>query len=273
MAAAAPKLDDLLRECAPLLVAYSGGVDSAYLAWAAQQAAPGQVLAVIADSPSLPRRALADAVAFAERHGIPCATIATAELASPEYRRNDPDRCFHCKDELFRRLDQERERRPGFRTLAYGLNADDSVEFRPGHRAADAHGVRAPLREAGLGKAAIRARARAAGLDVWDRPAAACLASRVAYGIEVSADLLARIERAEADIAALGFRQFRVRCHGPEAARIARVEIARDELARALDLAMAERLATILKRQGFHYVTLDLQGYRSGALNEILTTS
>jgi len=249
-----------------MLIAYSGGVDSAYLAYAAQQAAPGQVLALIADSPSLPRSALREALEFARVHAIPCATLATAEMDNPEYRRNQPDRCYHCKDELFRRMEAELECRPGFRTLVYGVNCDDRLEFRPGHRAAAEHKVRAPLLEAGLGKAAIRARARAAGLTVWDRPAAACLASRVAYGIEVTPALLARIELAEEALYELGFRQVRVRCHG----EVARVEIARGELPRALDLAMADQIATRLRRAGFHYITLDLQGYRSGALNEIL---
>ncbi len=256
----------VLEECAPMLVAYSGGVDSAYLAYAARQAAPGGVLALIADSPSLPRSALAAALAFAAAHDIPCETLATQELDNPEYRRNDPNRCYFCKDELFGRMAEELRRRPGFRTLVYGVNADDQLDFRPGHRAADAHGVRAPLLEAGLGKAEIRARAKAAGLAVWDRPASACLASRVAYGTEVTAEVLARIERGEEALYGLGFRQVRVRYHQ----EIVRLEIARAELPRALDLAMADRLVEIFKALGFRYVTLDLQGYRSGSLNEIL---
>lgn len=264
--AANPELDAIVRDCAPLLVAYSGGVDSAYLAWAAQQAAPGDVLAVIADSPSLPRSALQKALAFAAGHAIPCEVIATEEMANPEYRRNQPDRCFFCKDELFERMRQELARRPRFRTLAYGVNADDRLDLRPGHRAATAHGVRAPLLEAGLGKAEIRRRARAAGLEVWDQPAAACLASRVAYGIEVTSAVLARIEQGEDALHALGFRQVRVRYHRD----IVRLEIARDELPRALDLGMADRLATIFRQLGFRYITLDLEGYRTGALNEIL---
>jgi pyridinium-3,5-biscarboxylic acid mononucleotide sulfurtransferase len=249
-----------------MLVAYSGGVDSAYLAYAAQQTVPGQVLALIADSASLPREALHSALAFAAAHGIPCETIATAELDNPDYRKNASDRCFHCKDELFQKMEGELARRPGFRTLVYGVNADDSLDFRPGHRAAQAHGVRAPLLEASLGKAAIRARARAAALDVWDRPASACLSSRVPYGIAVTPEILARIEAGEAALAELGFRQVRVRYHE----QLVRLEIARDELPRALDIAMADRLTQIFKRLGFAYVTLDLQGYRSGALNEIL---
>lgn len=258
------ELETILRACAPLLVAYSGGVDSAYLAYAAQQAAPGQILAVIADSPSLPRAALKDAVAFAEAHQIPCEVIHTGEMDDPNYRRNAPDRCYFCKDELFRRMEAEMARRPEFRTLAYGVNADDKLEFRPGHQAAVKHGVRAPLREAGLDKAEIRRRAHAAGLEVWDRPAAACLASRIAYGIEVTPDVLARIEKGEEALYALGFRQVRVRFHR----EIVRLEIAREELPRALTMPMADELTAIFRKLGFRYVTLDLEGYRTGALNE-----
>lgn len=260
-----------LRSAAPLLVAYSGGVDSAYLAFAARRAlaadwdgaAPG-VLAVIADSPSLPRAALAAALAFAAEHDIPCLRIATAELENPAYRANDRQRCYHCKDELFQRLRRELEARPGYRSLAYGINADDRLDQRPGHRAAVEHGVLAPLRDAALGKAEVRALARAAGLAVWDRPAAPCLASRVAYGTEVTAEILHRIEAGEAALGGLGFREFRVRHHGP----LVRIEIAPAELARALDREMAARFTAIFKRLGFAYVTLDLEGYRSGALGE-----
>lgn len=259
------ELEAILRECAPLLIAYSGGVDSAYLAYAAQQAVPGQVLALIADSPSLPRSALRSALAFAEAHQIPCEVIATHEIEDANYRRNGRDRCYFCKDELFQQMEQARLARPQFRTLAYGVNADDRLQDRPGHRAALDHAVRSPLREAGLGKAQIRALAHAAGLEVWDRPAAACLASRIAYGQAVTHELLARIEAGEEALYELGFQQVRVRCHG----EIVRIEIAREELPSALTLEMADRLTTVFKRLGFHYVTLDLQGYRTGALNEV----
>ncbi|MGH9475258.1 MAG: ATP-dependent sacrificial sulfur transferase LarE [Terriglobales bacterium] len=260
------ELSAILRECAPLLVAYSGGVDSAYLAWAAQQAAPGEMLAIIADSASLPRRALRQALEFAAGQAFPCEVIHTEEMANLNYRRNQADRCYFCKDELFERMEQELARRPGFRTLAYGVNADDQLDVRPGHRAAQAHGVRAPLREAGLDKAAIRQRAHAAGLGVWDRPASACLASRVAYGVEVTPDVLARIEQGEEALYELGFRQVRVRYHR----EIVRLEIARGEMPRALQMDMADRLTAIFRQLGFRYITLDLEGYRSGALNEIL---
>ncbi|HET9784954.1 MAG TPA: ATP-dependent sacrificial sulfur transferase LarE [Terriglobales bacterium] len=262
----AKELEMVLRECAPVLIAYSGGVDSAYLAYAAQQTIPGQTLAVLADSPSLPRSAKQAALDFAARHGIECQVISTTEMANPDYRKNAPDRCFFCKDDLFSRMEEEMTRRPNFRTLAYGVNADDKLDFRPGHRAAANHGVRAPLLEAGLGKAAIRTRARAAGLEVWDRPAATWLASRVAYGIEVTPAVLAKIEQGEEALYGLGFRQVRVRYHQ----EMVRLEIAREELPRALSLDMADRLTAIFKELGFRYVTLDLQGFRSGAMNEIL---
>lgn len=264
-AAKEARLRAVLQDCGPTLVAYSGGVDSAYLAWFAAQMPGMEMLALIADSPSLPRTQLQFALDFARQHGIPCEVIQTQELDNPDYRRNDPNRCFFCKDELFSRMEEETARRGRFRTLAYGVNADDTLDFRPGHRAAAQHGVRAPLLEAGLTKQEIRTLAHAAGLEVWDRPAAACLASRVAYGISVTPEVLRVIEEGEEAVRALGFRQFRVRYHK----EIVRLEIAREELPRALDLAMADRLTGIFKKLGFRYVTLDLEGFRSGAMNEV----
>lgn len=271
LAAKADLLAERLRAAAPLLIAYSGGVDSAYLSFAARQAlasvwdgeAP-PLLAIIADSPSLPRAALAAAQTFAARHDIPCRVLATSELDNPAYRANDGQRCYHCKNELFVRMRDELAARPGFRALAYGLNADDPVESRPGHRAALEQGVLAPLREAGLGKADIRALARGAGLDVWDRPAAPCLSSRLARGLEVTPTRLAQVEAAEIAVAKLGFREFRVRHHGA----LARIEIAAAEMEGALEPAMAARLAAAVRPLGFTWVTLDLEGYRSGSLNE-----
>ena len=217
-----------LRRYDQLAVAYSGGVDSAYLAWEAHQVLGDRMIAVIADSPSLPRTHLAFALAFAEEHGIPLRVVQTAEMESEAYRRNDGARCFHCKDELFRTMAGVL-RELGMTTMAYGRNRDDSGDFRPGQRAADQHHAVAPLNDAGLGKAEIRALAQAAGLSVWDRPASACLSSRLEYGRPVTTEALRQIEDAEEALLALGFRQLRVRHHG----ELARVEIERSELAEA----------------------------------------
>ncbi len=262
--AAEGRLRVILEECGPALVAYSGGVDSAYLAWMAYQVQGARMLAVIADSPSLPRRHLREALAFAARHAIPCEVVTTSEMANPDYARNDRNRCFFCKDALFARMEQAAAERPGLGCLMYGVNADDTLDFRPGHRAATEHGVRAPLLEAELGKSAVRSLAQRAGLEVWDRPASACLSSRVAYGLSVTPEVLARIEAGEEALYRLGFRQFRVRFHQD----IVRLEIARDELPQALTLEMAGELTRCFKALGFQYVTLDLEGFRSGAMNE-----
>ena len=248
-----------------LLVAYSGGVDSAYLAWAAHRALGGNMLAVIADSPSLARTHRADALAFANEQEIPVEVIATSELERPEYTRNDGQRCFHCKDELFDVMENLRATRC-FDAIAYGVNVDDQGDFRPGQNAARKHHVAAPLLEAGLTKQEIRELARDAGLRVWDKPASACLSSRIEYGRPVTREALDVIERGEEALRGLGFRQFRVRHHG----EIVRIEIARDELERALTPAMAAKFTTIFKALGFHFVTLDLEGFRSGSMNSLL---
>ena len=254
-----------LSQSGRLLVAYSGGVDSAYLAWAAHRALGGNMLAVIADSPSLARTNLADALAFANEQEIPVEVIATSELERPEYARNDGQRCFHCKDELFDVMENLRATR-GFDAIAYGVNLDDQGDFRPGQNAARKHHVAAPLLEAGLTKQEIRELARDAGLRVWDKPASACLSSRIEYGRPVTREALDVIERGEEALRGLGFRQFRVRHHG----EIVRIEIARDELERALTPAMAAKFTTIFKALGFHFVTLDLEGFRSGSMNSLL---
>jgi uncharacterized protein len=258
-------LEELLRASGRVLVAYSGGVDSAYLAWVAHQQLGSNMLALIADSPSLARTQLADAIAFAREQQIPLEVIPTSELDRPEYVRNDGQRCFHCKDELFAAMENLRAVR-GFDVIAYGVNQDDQGDFRPGQQAAQQHNVAAPLLQAGLRKADIRALAREAGLRVCDKPASACLSSRIEYGREVTREALAVVEAGEEAIRGLGFRQFRVRHHGD----IVRIEIAREEMDKALSPAVAAQFAAIFKALGFKFVTLDLEGFRSGSMNALL---
>ena len=254
-----------LRSLGRTLIAYSGGVDSAYLAWTAFQTVGSNMLAIIADSPSLARTHLADAVAFAREHGIPLEVIPTMELERPEYARNDASRCFHCKDELFTVMESFRSAR-GFDAVAYGVNVDDQGDFRPGQQAARQHHVSAPLLDAGLTKDEIRSLAQTAGLRVWDKPASACLSSRIEYGRPVTREALSAVEQGEEALRALGFRQFRVRHHG----EIVRLEIAKEELPRALDPALAAEFTRIFKGLGFKFVTLDLEGFRSGSMNALL---
>jgi pyridinium-3,5-biscarboxylic acid mononucleotide sulfurtransferase len=260
-------LDSRLHNLGRTLVAYSGGVDSAFLAWAAYQALGNDMLAVIADSPSLARSHLADAIAFAREQAIPLEVISTAELDRPEYIRNDASRCFHCKDELFSVMESFRLAHD-FHSIAYGVNVDDQGDFRPGQAAATQHHVAAPLLEAGLTKREIRELARDAGLRIWEKPASACLSSRVEYGRAVTREVLSVIEQGEDALRELGFGQFRVRHHGD----IVRIEIARDELSRALAPEMAVEFTRIFKSLGFKFVTLDLEGFRSGSMNSLLTT-
>ena len=261
-------LQDTLVSLGSLLVAYSGGTDSAYLAYAAHCALGDLMLAVIADSASLPRKELASALAFAADHSIPIEVLRTHELENPDYRRNDAQRCFHCKDELFLQMEQKRQA-TGFEHLAYGMNLDDVGEFRPGQKAAALHNALAPLATAQLTKAEVRTLARAAGLTIADKPASACLSSRIEYGRAVSAENLLQVEQAEDALHALGFPQVRVRHHG----ELARVEIARDDMPRALTLAMLDRITAAIRPLGFTYVTLDTQGYRSGSMNAVLPVS
>jgi uncharacterized protein len=258
-------LDAKIQALGRTLVAYSGGVDSAFLAWAAYRVLGVNMLAVIADSPSLARTHLAEAVAFAQEQSIPLEIIATSELDRAEYVRNDGSRCFHCKDELFTVMEAFRAAH-GFDSIAYGVNVDDQVDFRPGQIAALQHNVAAPLLEAGLTKQEIRELARSANLRVWDKPASACLSSRIEYGRPVTREALSTVEQGEDAIRALGFRQFRVRHHG----EIVRIEIASDELPRALSPSMADELTRIFKTLGFKFVTLDLEGFRSGSMNSLL---
>ena len=259
-------LDSQLRGLGRTLVAYSGGVDSAFLAWAAYQVLGNDMLAVIADSASLARSHLADAIAFAREQGIPLEIITTTELDRPEYIRNDGSRCFHCKDELFTVMESFRLAHD-FQSMAYGVNVDDQGDFRPGQAAATQHHVAAPLLEAKLTKQEIRELARAAGLHVWEKPASACLSSRVEYGRAVTREVLSVVEQGEDALRNLGFRQFRVRHHGD----IVRIEIAREEMSRALTPEMAAEFARIFKSLGFKFVTLDLEGFRSGSMNSLLS--
>jgi pyridinium-3,5-biscarboxylic acid mononucleotide sulfurtransferase len=258
-------LEAKLRALGRVLIAYSGGVDSAYLAWSAHQVLGNNMLAVIADSASLARTHLAEAISFANQQGIPLQVVTTSEVDRPEYVRNDSTRCYHCKDELFTVIESFREEH-SFDAIAYGVNVDDQGDFRPGQQAARQHQVAAPLLDAGLTKQEIRVLAQDAGLNVWDKPASACLSSRIEYGRPVTREALSAVERGEDALRQLGFRQFRVRHHG----EIVRLEIAKEELQRALTPEMATEFTRIFKELGFTFVTLDLEGFRSGSMNALL---
>ncbi len=258
-------LRDRLGSLGRLLVAYSGGVDSGFLAWAAYRELGNDMLAVLADSPSLARSQMRDALAFAKEHGIPLTVLRTEEMTHPEYVRNDGARCFHCKDELFSVMEAHRQK-TGFDAIAYGVNMDDQGDYRPGQQAARQHRVAAPLLDAGFTKQDIRTLAREAALRIWDKPASACLSSRIEYGRPVTREALSAVELGEEALRQLGFRQFRVRHHG----QIVRIEIAGEELASAMTVQMAAEFTRIFKALGFVYVTLDLEGFRSGSMNAVL---
>lgn len=255
----------VLGDLGSVIVAYSGGTDSAYLAWAAHRVLGGEAIAVTADSASIPESHKRDAERFARECGFAHEYIATHEFEQPDYVKNDKNRCFHCKDELFTQLEVFAAQR-NFEHIIYGVNKDDLGDYRPGQRAAKIHQVKAPLVEAGLTKGEIRELSKRAGLSTWNRPAAACLSSRVPYGTPVTIETIKTIERGEEAIRALGFEQFRVRFHGD----LVRIEIAKDELPRALNPNVANQFTSIFKQLGFLYVTLDLEGYRQGSLNAAL---
>jgi uncharacterized protein len=258
-------LRERLRGAGRLLVAFSGGVDSSYLAFAAHRELGSGALAVTAVSPSYPdsHRAMAEQVVAG--FGIPHRFVDTFEMSNPAYRANAPDRCYHCKSELFRVMG-ELCSELGFAAVAYGVNTDDTADFRPGHRAAAEREVLSPFLDAALSKQEIRALSRAAGLPTADLPASACLSSRLPYGTEVTPERLHQVERGEEALRALGFRQVRLRHHG----ELARVEIDPAELPRALDADMARRISAAIRPLGFRFVSLDLDGYRTGSLNEVL---
>jgi uncharacterized protein len=258
-------LVDLIRGMTRVVVAFSGGVDSTFLARAAKDALADGATLVTADSETYPATELEETRRLAAHLGMRQEIIRTHELERPEYARNAPDRCFHCKEELFTRLDPIAQAADSAQVI-YGANMDDLGDHRPGMKAAEARGVRAPLLEAGLWKAEIRALSRQLGLPTWDKPSFACLSSRFQYGDPITAEKLRRVDEAEAFVRGLGFRQFRVRDHD----RLARLELAPEELGRLWQEDRHGAIARRLRELGYLYVTLDLQGFRSGSANEAL---
>lgn len=255
----------LLRQMGSVLVCYSGGIDSAFVLAVAHEQLGEQALGVTAVSPSLPASELEDAVRIAQQLGARHRLIESHEIDRPDYVKNAPDRCFHCKSELYT-LTAEKCREFGMGIVVNGTNLDDLGDYRPGLQAADDNGVRSPLVEAGFNKADVRAAARLIGMDVWDKPAAACLSSRIPYGTSVTRERLTQIGNFEADLRVLGFRQTRVRWHD----QIARIEVDVDEISKLLSPGVRQAVVDAGKRHGFKYITLDLAGYRTGSHNEVL---
>jgi uncharacterized protein len=261
-------LERQLRRAGRVVVAFSGGVDSSYLAFSAHRALGDGMLALTAVSSSYPAEQREMAEHLVRAFGIPHRFLATHEMESEAYRANDPDRCYHCKAELFAVLGRVRDEL-GFDAVAYGINTDDRGDFRPGHRAAAEHGVLSPFLDASLSKQEIRTLSRAAGLPTANLPASPCLASRLPYGTRVTEQRLRQVEEGERRLRALGFRQVRLRHHG----EVARIEVDAQELPRALAAGMARALVAALKPLGFRFVALDLEGYRTGSLNEVLPSN